>query len=78
MKHFGVKREDLARALAERRLVTRGEAQDALDRVVHEVIENLRRDGAAEMPGVGQLTTQLPCVGRLPSKNSKRSRSRGE
>ena len=76
MKQFGVKREDLARALAERRLVTREEAQDALDRVVHDVIKTLRRGGAAEMPGVGQLTAQSPGAGRPASKSGMRGRSR--
>ncbi len=58
-----LKREDLARALAERSLLTREEAQDELDRVVHGVIQKLRRGGAAEMPGIGKLTSKPPIQG---------------
>ncbi len=60
MKKFDIKREDLARALAERSRLTQGEAQDELDRLVHGIVRSLRRGRAAEMPGIGRLTPAFP------------------
>src|ERR1700722_15372713 len=49
MKRFEMKREDLARVLAERGRLSQGEAQDELDRLVHGIVRSLRRGRAAEM-----------------------------
>ena len=71
MKRFGVKREDLARALAERSRLTQGEAQDELDRLVHGIVRSLRQGRAAEMPGIGTLTAKLPFVAAAAAGNPK-------
>jgi nucleoid DNA-binding protein len=55
-----MKRKDLAHALAERNRLTQGEAQDQLDRVVHEIVRSLRQGRVAEMPGIGKLTVKVP------------------
>lgn len=73
---FEVNRVDLARALAERGVVTQEEAQDELDRVVHGVLRDLRRAGVAEMPGIGKLTATRPVHGQAPGGlRSRRPRS---
>ena len=72
-----LRRKELARELAERGSLTKEEAQDELDRVVHGVIQNLRRAGAAEMPGIGKLTAKRPGRGQTRSgSRSKSARSR--
>jgi flavin-dependent dehydrogenase len=65
MTRFGVKRGDLARALAQRsegtgKQLTEGQAQDELDRLVHGIVTSLRRGRPAEMPGVGTITAPAP------------------
>jgi len=60
----GVRREDLARALAERSRksdgggLTNGQARDELDRLVHGILTNLRQGRRAEMPGIGPLVAK--------------------
>jgi hypothetical protein len=66
MKRFGLKREDLARALAQRGPLTEGQAQDELDRVVHRIVTNLRQGRPAKMPGVGALLARTPVVAKIP------------
>lgn len=73
MKPIDIKREDLARALAERNLLTEGEAQDELDRVVHRIVRSLRRGRAAAMPGIGRLTARIPGPRRMGSGSNPRS-----
>jgi nucleoid DNA-binding protein len=51
-----MKREDLARQLAERRHISRAEACDELDQVVHQILKALRHGESADVPGVGRLT----------------------
>jgi hypothetical protein len=61
----GLKREDLARALAERFRTsggggkwTNGQARDELDGLVHGIVVSLRQGRIAEMPGVGPLAAK--------------------
>jgi len=75
MKRLDMKREDLTRALAERGRLSRGEAQDQLDRLVHRIVRSLRRGRPAEMPGIGRLTARVPSgsnTGALPVRRPKR------
>jgi nucleoid DNA-binding protein len=65
-----MKREDLARALAERKRLTQGEAQEELDRMLHAIVRSLRQGQAAEMPGIGRLT--VGCPGRASRASSSR------
>jgi nucleoid DNA-binding protein len=78
MKQFDMKREDLARVLAERSQLTQGEAQDELDRLVHGIVRSLRRGRVAEMPGIGRLTATRPeqrRVGSSPTPGSLKRRN---
>lgn len=52
-----MKREELARQLAERRHISRAEACDELDQMVHQILKALRQGEPADMPGVGRLTS---------------------
>ena len=67
MKRFGVKRADLARALAQRSPLTEGQAQDELDRLVHGIVTRLRQGRPAEMPGVGALLAKTPGLAKVPT-----------
>lgn len=53
-----MKRQELARQLAERRHITRAEACDELDQVVHRILTSLRQGQPAEVPGIGQLKAE--------------------
>jgi len=63
IKRIDVRRQDLARTLAARSPLSESQAQDELDRVVHDVITSLRRGLPAEMPGVGQMTARPVSAG---------------
>ncbi len=51
-----MKKSDLARILAKQSKVSRAEAADQLDRVVHEIINSLRQGHAARLRGLGEFT----------------------
>lgn len=51
-----MKKIDIARRLARESGVTRAEAADRVDRVVHQILSNLRRGRAAKLPGLGAFT----------------------
>ena len=53
-----MKREELARQLANRRHISRAQASDELDQVVHRILTSLRQGEAADVPGVGQLKAE--------------------
>jgi hypothetical protein len=77
MTRFGVKRGDLARALAQRsegtgKQLTEGQAQDELDRMVHGIVTSLRRGRPAEMPGVGTMTASTPGTPSIPRTAANR------
>jgi hypothetical protein len=73
MTRFGVKRGELARALAQRsegtgKQLTEGQAQDELDRMVHAIVTSLRRGRPAEMPGVGTMMATTPGAASAPGE----------
>ena len=51
-----MKKPQLAKRLAERSGVSEAEAADTLDRVVHEIVSNLRNGRAVQLPGLGKFT----------------------
>jgi nucleoid DNA-binding protein len=51
-----MKKPDIARRLARRSGVTPGEAADQLDRMVAQILENVRKGGEASLPGLGRFT----------------------
>ncbi len=50
-----MKKTELARRLARKRHITRAEAADQLDRVVHDILRRLREGRSAPLPGLGTL-----------------------
>jgi nucleoid DNA-binding protein len=54
-----MRKTQLAGQLARQSGVTKAEAADRLDRVVHHIVKNLRKGRGANLPGLGQF---------LPSK----------
>jgi nucleoid DNA-binding protein len=48
-----MKKPQIARRLAKRSGVSRAEAADQLDRVVNEILSNLRNGHVAPLPGLG-------------------------
>jgi nucleoid DNA-binding protein len=51
-----MKRQEIARQLAQSGHMSRAEACDELDQVVHKILLSLRHGQAAEVPGVGRLS----------------------
>jgi len=51
-----MKKAEIARRMARESGVTQAVAADRLDRVVHEILSNLRRGRAASLPGLGTFT----------------------
>jgi nucleoid DNA-binding protein len=58
-----MKREELARKLAERSHVTRAEARDQVDELVRKVLKSLRAGTPVEFPGAGRLVLRQPWNG---------------
>ena len=50
-----MKREEIARKLAQLNHVSRAEARDEVDELVRRILEALRRGKPFELPGVGRL-----------------------
>jgi hypothetical protein len=49
----GMKKLEIARKMARQSGVSRAEAADRLDRIVNELLTNLKRSGQASLPGLG-------------------------
>ena len=54
-----MKREELARTLARQHRLTRAEARDQVDQLVHRILTSLRQGKPVELPGVGRLVAKL-------------------
>jgi nucleoid DNA-binding protein len=50
-----MKKPEIAKRLARHEGVTPAEAADRLDRVVHQILQNLRRGKDAPLPGMGKF-----------------------
>jgi len=51
-----MKKVDIARRMAKAAGVSSGEAADQLDRVVRDILANLRQGKATALPGLGRFT----------------------
>jgi nucleoid DNA-binding protein len=58
-----MRKTTLSRRLARESGVTKAQAADQLDRMVHQIVTNLRNGRAAALPGLGQFRP-----GKAPSK----------
>jgi nucleoid DNA-binding protein len=50
-----VKKNDIAKHIARKSRVTEAEAADRLDRLVHQILSNLRKGRETSLPGLGKL-----------------------
>ena len=50
-----MRKNQLAKSLARRAGVTKAEAADQLDRVVHQILSDLRKGQPAPLPGLGHF-----------------------
>jgi len=50
-----MRREDLARRLAEDQRTSQAKAQDRVDAIVHRIVRDLRRGETVHLPGLGRL-----------------------
>lgn len=51
-----MKMPDIAKSMARRAGVSQAEGADRLDRVVHQILSNLRKGKPATLPGLGRFT----------------------
>jgi nucleoid DNA-binding protein len=52
-----MKKPDIAKRMARESGVTEAEAADRLDRVVNQILSNLRRGRSSPLPGLGKFTS---------------------
>jgi nucleoid DNA-binding protein len=50
-----MKKQEIARRLARQAGVSRAEAADQLDRMVHQILSNLRKGKETPLPGLGKF-----------------------
>jgi len=50
-----MKREELASTLARQERLSKGDAQDRVDKVVHRILKKLKSGRSVKLPGVGKL-----------------------
>jgi nucleoid DNA-binding protein len=67
-----MKRQDLGRALARKQHVTRAEAQDQVDALLHSIQAALREGRPTELPGIGQLVARSSPKNPTSPKNSEK------
>ena len=51
-----MKKSDLAKRLARQGRITKAKAADELDRVIHDILRNLRKGQPTSLPGLGTFT----------------------
>jgi nucleoid DNA-binding protein len=74
-----MKKTDLAGRLAQRRHITKAEAADQLDGVVHRILRKLRAGKPATLPGLGILspgkTPKLTTTKKPPRRAGRKRRN---
>ena len=67
-----MKKTDLASKLARKRKISRAQAADRLDGLVHKILKTLRQGKTASLPGLGALQpgrqTRFQADAKLPVK----------
>ncbi|HLY16236.1 MAG TPA: HU family DNA-binding protein [Bryobacteraceae bacterium] len=67
-----MRKAEIAKRLARQSGVTKAEAADQLDRMVHQILQKLRRGKPAPLPGLGRFTPGPQ--GSFAFENEKRGR----
>jgi nucleoid DNA-binding protein len=73
-----MKKAELAAKLAEQTNLSKAEAADQLDRVVHEIVRNLRKGKPARLPGLGSFRPGENGVIRFEAENHPGGKRAGE
>jgi len=68
-----MKKNDLARRLARETSLSKAAAADELDRIVHDILKNLRKGQPAVLPGLGTLTLGRKGVFRFAPQDPRRN-----
>ena len=55
-----MKRQDITQQIARQTRISPAEAADGLDRLIHDLIQKLRRGRRAALPGLGDLLPEAP------------------
>lgn len=71
-----MKKREIARQLARNTGITRGEAADAIDRMVNDILTKLRSGEPANVPGFGRFATNA--AGQIEFKPSPARSNVGE
>ncbi|MEO8129987.1 MAG: hypothetical protein ABJF23_12305 [Bryobacteraceae bacterium] len=66
-----MKKLALAKLLAKQTSVSTGAAADDLDRVVHDILKNLRQGKAASVPNLGEFVPDKDAVVRFKRARAK-------
>jgi len=68
-----MKKPDIAKRMARESGVSEAEAADRLDRVVNQIISNLRRGRSSPLPGLGKFTSSPDgAIEFKPDKGNRR------
>jgi nucleoid DNA-binding protein len=73
-----MRKPELARRLAKSSRVSKAEAADQLDRVVHQIVSNLRRGRPTRLPGLGEFTPGVRWEFRFDSSGGTGKRGSDE
>ncbi len=72
-----MRKTQLASKLARRSGVSRAEAADQLDQVVHKIVSNLRQGKPANLPGLGHFEPGEPWHFQFDAKSPKGPNDQG-
>jgi len=73
-----MKKPELALRLAKQSGVSTGEAADQLDRVVSQIIANLKKGQTAQLPGLGKFTPGPKWIFQFEPPGGKGASRRGK
>jgi nucleoid DNA-binding protein len=71
-----MKKAELTREIALQSKLSRADAADQLDRVVHEILQRVRKGQPATLPGLGTFAAGQD--GTMPSRPPRRAAKRGQ
>jgi nucleoid DNA-binding protein len=66
-----MKKPDIAKRMARESGMSEAEAADRLDRVVHQILSNLRRGRPSPLPGLGKFTSTDGVIEFEPDQGKK-------
>ena len=67
-----MKKPDIAKSIAKESRLSDAEAADRLDRIVHQILSNLRKGKEAALPGLGKFTSPVRGSVKFEREGAKR------